>query len=75
MKRIFNDADLTKLSPEQVKKVHSYFTLPNGVTITHGGFMDVLNEDILELPKVKDAIKERLLRIEEVPEPSNSGHA
>ena len=63
MKRIFND------------KVHPYITLPGGETITCGGSTPVLNESILESPEIQKLIKEKQIRIEEEPEPSDSSHA
>ena len=63
MKRIFND------------KVSPYVTLPAGETITVGGSMVVLNEGILESPEVKELINKKLIRIEEEPKSSESGHA
>jgi hypothetical protein len=59
MKRIFND------------KVSPYVTLPGGETITCGGSMPVLNDSILESPKIKEMIENRTLRIEE--DPASSG--
>jgi hypothetical protein len=63
LKRIFNE------------NYHPYFTLPNGMTITVGGSSDVLNEAILESPIVKEACAKGQIRIEDVPEPSENGHA
>ncbi len=63
MKRIFNDS------------YEPYFTLPNGVTITLKGSSDVLNEAILESPTVKEACAKGQIRIVDVSEASQSGHA
>ena len=49
------------------KKVHPYLTLPNGVTITMGGFSDVLNEDFLESPTVKRALENGDIEIDPDP--------
>jgi hypothetical protein len=57
MKRIYND------------KIKPYLTLPDGVTITWRGSTLVLNEEILESPKVKELLKDQQIRIEEQPEP------
>ena len=56
-------------------KVSPYFTLPRGETITLGGSMVVLNEDILESSEVKKAADEGLIRIEDEPEPSDGDNA
>jgi hypothetical protein len=53
--------------------VYPYFTLPNGITITPGGSMDVLNEDLLDSPIVKRAVEEEGIRIEDVPQPPKGG--
>jgi hypothetical protein len=63
MKRIFNDT------------YKPYFTLPNGVTITLKGSSDVLNEAILESPTVKEACEKGQIRVVDVLELSQSGHA
>ncbi len=63
MKRIFND----KISP--------YLTLPNGVTVTLGGSMVVLNEDILEDPKIKKFQEQKKIRIEEESESTGGDRA
>ena len=52
-------------------KVSPYFTLPRGETITLGGSMVVLNEDILESAEVKKAAEKQLIIIEDEPEPSD----
>jgi hypothetical protein len=50
-----------------------FFLLPNGVTLTQGGPpSDVLNEDILDSPIVKQALEKGEIRIEDVPEPPKS---
>ena len=59
MKRLFNDT------------VSPYFTLPDGVTVTKGGSTVVLNEDILTMPEVTTAVKERKIRIEDTPDLAN----
>lgn len=46
-------------------KVSPYFTLPRGETITLGGSMVVLNEDVLDYPEVMKAEKDGLIKIEE----------
>jgi hypothetical protein len=63
MKKIFNDS------------YEPYFTLPGGVTITLKGSSDVLNEAILESPTVKDACRKGQIRVVDIPEPPQSGHA
>lgn len=63
MKRIFND----EISP--------YLTLPNGVTVTLGGSMVVLNEDILEDPKIKKFQEQKKIRIEEESESTGGDRA
>lgn len=51
-------------------KVKPYFILPRGETITLGGSMVVLNEDILESSEIKKAADEGLIRIEDETESS-----
>jgi hypothetical protein len=45
-------------------KVSPYFTLRRGETITLGGSMVVLNDDILDSSEVKKAVDEGLIRID-----------
>ena len=46
-------------------KIEPYFTLPNGMTITVGGEIDVINEDILRFPEVIAALEKGEIRIED----------
>ena len=63
MKRIFNDS------------YEPWFTLPNGMTINLKGSSDVLNEAILESPAVKEACAKGQIRVVDVSELPQSGHA
>jgi len=52
-------------------KVEPYFILPRGETITLGGDMLVLNDDILNCDEVIKAVKGELIKIVDLEEESD----
>lgn len=60
MKRLFND------------KVSPYLTLPDGTTVTKGGSLLVLNEEILRHPDIQRRLEDPKggIRIEDEPRPT-----
>ena len=56
-------------------KIEPYFRLSNGMTLTIGADMDLLNDDILKFPEVIKALEKGEIRIEDETAPPDGNEA